>query len=254
MRIVSWNVNGMRAVVRNGFAEWLAAVQPDILCLQEVRALPADLPDEIRAPEGYLALWRPAAKAGYAGTATFTKRMPRSAGPMGEADFDAEGRVQVIEYDAFTLINAYFPNSQPERRRIEFKVAFCRAMQKLCKALVKEGRHVVLCGDYNIAHEEIDLARPKENEDSAGFRPEERQAMTSLLKSGFVDTFRDACAEPGHYTWWSYRGNARARNVGWRLDYHCVDEGLLPRVTEASILDEVTGSDHCPVALGLEVD
>jgi len=250
--LFSWNVNGIRAALRNGFAEWMAEAGPDVLCIQEVRAFPNQIEPELTIPPGYHAIWHPAKKGGYAGTATFTKIEPASVDVMGVAEFDDEGRVQVMDFGEFVLINAYFPNSQPERARIDFKVAFCDAMRKLCSRLVRKGRHVVLCGDYNIAHTEIDLARPKENEDSAGFRPEEREAMTKFLAAGFVDTFRHFNKEPGHYTWWSYRGGARRKNVGWRLDYHCVDQALMPRVVEARILADVMGSDHCPVALTIQ--
>lgn len=248
-RIVSWNVNGLRAALRNGFLVWLGADRPDILCLQETRAMPGEIDHAPLQALGYTMYWQPAKKPGYSGTALFTRKAPAAVTPLGIDQFDIEGRVQLAEYEDFTLINAYFPNSQPERARIDYKLAFCDALRAHCVKWRKAGRHIILCGDYNIAHTEIDLARPKENVDNPGFLPEERAAMDAFLAAGYVDTFRHFCAEPGHYTWWSYRGRAREKNVGWRLDYHCVDTDFLPRVKRASILKEVTGSDHCPVAL-----
>ena len=250
--IVSWNVNGLRAVMRTGFTDWVERVKPDVLCLQEVRSMPDQLTARQLAPKGYTSFWSPGVKPGYSGVATYTRREPLSVTGLGKREFDDEGRVQAIEFPEYTVINAYFPNSQPERRRIEYKLAFCRAIRRYCNQLVKSGRHVVLCGDYNIAHEEIDLARPKANVNSPGFLPEEREEMTRFLKAGYVDTFRHFCKEPGHYTWWSYRSGARARNIGWRIDYHCINKELLPRLKGASILCEVTGSDHCPVAIKID--
>jgi len=171
---------------------------------------------------------------------------------MGIDRFDAEGRLQVLEYPEFTLLNGYWPNSQDERARLDYKLGFCRSLTRLANKLVREGRNVILCGDMNIAHKPIDLARPKDNENSAGYYIEERQAMTRLLKHGYVDTFRHFCDEPDRYTWWSYRMRARERNVGWRLDYHLVNTAFLPRVKDAFILDQVMGSDHCPV--GIRID
>ena len=251
IKILSWNVNGLRAAARNGFLPWLEQARPDILCLQETRALPLDLDETILRPFGYQSVWHPAKKKGYSGVATYFNTEPVSAKPLGVRKFDDEGRVQLLEYPGFTLINAYFPNSQPERARIRYKLDFCRTITRCCKELRDDGRNVVLCGDYNIAHSEIDLARPQANVNNPGFLPEERRAMTRFLKAGFIDTFRHFCKEPGHYTWWSYRARARERNIGWRLDYHCVNEDLIGRVAEAAILGEVKGSDHCPVSIVL---
>jgi len=250
--ILSWNVNGMRSVLQKGFFEFLDREKPDILCIQESRAYPDDLTQEQREPKGYTSIWMPAEKKGYSGVAVYTRKAPISVSAMGVAEFDIEGRVQAIEYPDFTVVNAYFPNSQPERKRIDYKLAFVKSMRKFCDKLLKQGKHVVLCGDYNIAHTEIDLARPKQNEESPGYLPEEREAMTDFLGAGFVDTFRHFVPEPGHYSWWSYRANARANNVGWRIDYHCVNRDLLSRVKSARILNQVTGSDHCPVGLVLK--
>lgn len=250
-RLISWNVNGMRSVLKKGFIEWLASSGADVVCVQESRALPEDIAPECLKPKGYTSIWNPAEKKGYSGVAAYVKKEPLSVGVLGKKEFDGEGRVQTLEYKDYTIVNTYFPNSQPERRRLDYKLAFCSAVLRLCNRLVKSGTNVVLCGDYNIAHTEIDLARPKQNEDNPGYLPEEREAMTRFLKAGYVDTFRHFCPDSDHYTWWSYRGGARAKNVGWRLDYHCVNKDFIGRVKRAEILSEVLGSDHCPVAITL---
>ena len=249
MRIVSWNVNGLRAALKKGFLEWFKHARPDVVCLQESRAFPGDVEGKALAPKGYKAFWNPAHKKGYSGTVTFTKREPLSVRTLGVDNIDAEGRVQALEFSGLTVVNAYFPNSQPERARLDYKLAFCEAILAFCNELRAAGNNVLLCGDYNIAHKEIDLARPKDNVDSPGFLPEERAAMDTFLGAGYIDAFRHFNREPGQYTWWSYRGNARRNNVGWRIDYHCVNEEFLPRVKQADILSDVTGSDHCPVSI-----
>lgn len=252
IEVISWNVNGLRAVLKKGFREWFAEAQPDILCLQESRVLPDELSDADRTPDGYTSHWMPAKKRGYSGVCTFSKIEPLSVSNLGKKEFDDEGRVQVLEYEDFSLVNCYFPNSQPERKRIEYKLNFCDAIKRYCNKLVKSGKNVVLCGDYNIAHTAIDLARPKANEDNPGYLPEEREAMTKFLKAGYVDVFREANPEGDHYTWWSYRANARANNIGWRIDYHCVNEDFTSRVRNPRILKGVMGSDHCPVSITID--
>lgn len=252
IRIVSWNVNGFRAVLKKGFTEWFEKTKPDVLCLQETRVLPEQLDPDTLEPNGYTSYWMPAQKKGYSGVATFVKKKALSHANLGNAEFDGEGRVQILEFKAFTLVNAYFPNSQDEGKRLDYKVRFCDAMLACCEEIVGAGKHVILCGDYNIAHKAIDLARPKENEGNPGYLPEERDAMTRFLGAGYVDTFRHFCPDPGHYTWWSYRANARANDIGWRLDYHCVNQDFLPRVKSVEILKNVMGSDHCPVSLTLK--
>ena len=250
--VISWNVNGIRAVLKNGFMDWLLREQPDILCLQETRALPGDLSDDLLRPDGYISLWHPAKRRGYSGTAVYAKHPPLATGVLGIREFDDEGRLQVLEYPDFTILNGYWPNSQAERMRLSYKLAFCDAVLELAKKLTKKRKNVLVCGDFNIAHTEIDLANPKENENCAGYYIEEREAMTKFLKGGFVDTFRHFTKEPGHYTWWSYRTRARERNVGWRIDYHCVNKAFLARVRRSWILSDVMGSDHCPIGIELE--
>ncbi|MDR2258375.1 MAG: exodeoxyribonuclease III [Treponema sp.] len=258
MRILSWNVNGVRAVEKRGFVRWLADESPDILCLQETKAHPDQLSPELISPrnrdgKAYASFWASARKKGYSGTAIFCRTKPLDVKPLGIAEFDDEGRVLQAEFKDFTLISAYFPNSQDGGARLGYKLDFCAAMLELCDALAAKGRHFVLCGDYNIAHTPIDLARPKENEGNAGYLPEERAWMDAYTAAGHVDTFRHFHpGEGGHYSWWSYRGGARERNVGWRIDYHCTDRAFLPKVKSSVIRPDVGGSDHCPVQIELK--
>ena len=254
MQLYSWNVNGVRAAEKKGFVPWLLETGPDILCLQETKALSTDLSESLLSPDGYHSVWHSATRRGYSGVATYFRKNlePLRIEGLGVGKFDDEGRCQILELDSFVLVNAYFPNSQPLRARLPYKLDFCRAIVKLGKELRETGKPMILCGDLNIAHQEIDLARPKENVDNPGFYPEERRAMDRLLRAGFVDTFRHFTPEPEHYTWWSYRTNARARNIGWRLDYHVIDEALLPRLEESRIHAEVLGSDHCPVSIRID--
>ncbi|MBI2421231.1 MAG: exodeoxyribonuclease III [Candidatus Hydrogenedentes bacterium] len=247
--LLSWNVNGMRAVLKSGFLSWLEQTQPDILCVQESRALPTDLKEEELSPFGYTSYWNPAQKKGYSGTMTYTRIKPKSVSTLGVSQFDDEGRVQVLDFDNFTILNGYWPNSQAERARLDYKLDYCKTIAKAANKLVKDGKNVLLCGDFNIAHTEIDLARPKDNENNAGYYIEERDAMSRFLKQGYVDTFRHFTKDPDHYTWWSYRTQARKRNIGWRIDYWCTNADFLKSVKKAWIEPEVMGSDHCPVGI-----
>lgn len=251
--ILSWNVNGIRAVAGKGFLEWFMKTAPDILCLQETKAHPDQLPAELSNPDGYQAYWSSAQKKGYSGVAVYTREEPISVSLMGIDRFDSEGRVLRLEYPDFVLITAYFPNSQDAGRRLDFKLDFCDSMLSLCNDITSSGKSLVLCGDYNISHKPIDLARPRENENSAGYLPEERAWMDTFVNAGYVDTFRMFNQEGGHYTWWSYITRGRERNVGWRLDYHYVNQQLAERVKSAQILSDVMGSDHCPVTVTLDV-
>jgi exodeoxyribonuclease-3 len=256
-RILSFNVNGIRSVEKKGFVKWVEEEGADIFCVQETKAQPEQLSKELleikdKKGKPYFAYWASAKKPGYSGVAIYTKEKPLAVKPLGAAAFDDEGRVLQAEYKDFTLISAYFPNSQEGGKRLDYKLAFCAAILKLCKKYKKAGRHFVLCGDYNIAHTPIDLARPKENEGSAGYLPEERAWMDAYTKAGFVDTFRHFHPGEKHqYTWWSYRMHARSRNIGWRIDYHCVDPAFLSAVKSSTIRPEVQGSDHCPIELEL---
>ncbi|GHV18115.1 exodeoxyribonuclease III [Spirochaetia bacterium] len=254
-RIVSWNVNGIRAVEKRGFVQWLKDESPDILCVQETKASPEQLSEDLLHPQDnkgkpYYAYWASAVRKGYSGTAIYSKTEPLSVAPMGHTAFDDEGRVLQAEFADFVLICAYFPNSQDAGARLGYKLDFCAAMLELCNSLVAKGKHLILCGDYNIAHTPIDLARPKENEGNAGYLPEERAWMDTFTAAGYVDTFRQQHpGETGHYSWWSYRMNARERNVGWRIDYHCVDQAFMSRIKNSIIRPDVQGADHCPIQI-----
>jgi len=251
----SWNVNGIRAAGKKGFCHWLAAARPDILCVQETKAHREQVEPDLQTPPGYDSVWHSARKRGYSGVAAYftPEWTPQDVQPLGDAAFDDEGRAQALIYADWVLINAYFPNSQADRKRLDYKLAFFDAISEACRSYRDSGKHVVLCGDYNVSHKDIDLARPDANRDNPGFYPEECAAMDAFLAGGFVDIFRETHPdEPEHYTWWSYRTRARERNIGWRLDYHCIDEALRPQVVQSIILADVPGSDHCPVALELD--
>ncbi len=259
MRILSWNVNGIRAVEKKGFVEWLATEAPEVLCLQETKANPGQLSQDLleikdKSGKPYSAFWASAKRPGYSGVAIYTCETPLDVRTMGIPDFDDEGRVLIADYPAFSLISAYFPNSQEAGARLDYKIAFCDAMLETCQSLVSKGRRIVLCGDYNIAHTPIDLTHPKANEENPGYLPEERAWMDKFTGAGFVDTFRRFHpGEGGHYSWWSYRMRAREKNIGWRIDYHCVDQAFIGSVANASIRPEITGSDHCPVEIELSI-
>lgn len=254
IEILCWNVNGIRAVERKGFLPWLSQKSPDILCLQEIKAQADQLPPGIRQPSGYHSYWDFPIRKGYSGVATFTRVEPATVeNGLGIDRFDVEGRVITARYPHFTLLNVYFPNGKMSQERLDYKMDFYEAFLDFVAPLMAGGQRLIVCGDFNTAHKEIDLARPRENEDVSGFLPEEREWMDRLVARGFVDAFRHFNQEPHHYTWWSMRTGARARNIGWRLDYFFVTEDLLDSVTEASILPEVMGSDHCPVAVRLRL-
>ncbi|HDQ15277.1 MAG TPA: exodeoxyribonuclease III [Sediminispirochaeta sp.] len=250
--IVSWNVNGIRAAEKKGLLEYMQKENADIVCLQETKAKPEQLSEELLQPLDYTSYFASAEKAGYSGVAVYTRLKPREVKLFDVQEFDSEGRALVLEYEDFVLINGYFPNSQSAGARLDYKLGYCDTVLDLCNNLVSEGRDVVLCGDYNIAHKPIDLARPEQNEGNPGYLPEERAWMSKFLDAGYRDTFRMFNGEGGNYTWWSYRTRGRERNVGWRLDYFCVNQDLAPRVSSSEIRSQVMGSDHCPVVLRLD--
>ncbi|MCL1818997.1 MAG: exodeoxyribonuclease III [Spirochaetaceae bacterium] len=251
--IISWNVNGIRSAERKGFLPWLSSCGADIVCVQETKIQPEQLTNALSSPKGYTSCWHSAVKKGYSSVGAYCREEPLSVSLLGIERFDDEGRVQVLEFKEFTLINAYFPNSRDAGARLDYKLDFCDSLLAFARKLVEKGKNLLICGDYNIAHTAIDLARPKENEGNAGYLPEERAWMSKFLSAGYVDTFRMFTLDPKHYTWWSYRGGARSRNVGWRIDYHCVNEAFRSRVAGAEILKDVEGSDHCPVLVRLDV-
>jgi exodeoxyribonuclease-3 len=248
-KFVSWNVNGLRAVEKKGFVEIITGLDADLVALQEIKALPEQLSETIQNIPGYTAYWFSAQKKGYAGVATYSREEPLSViYGIDHHDHDYEGRVLTLEFGDFFFVNAYFPNSQHGLLRMDYKLTFNHDLLAFAQALAAQ-KSVVICGDFNVAHREIDLTNPRQNEKNPGFTPEERAGMDRFLAAGFVDSFRMFHPEPGQYTWWSYRFNARERNIGWRIDYFCVDEKSKDRVTEAAILRDIMGSDHCPILL-----
>jgi len=249
MKIISWNVNGIRAVLKKGFADFVDKSNPDILCLQETKAHPDQVDKLLDDYEHHY--WNSADKKGYSGTAVFSKIKPLKVVYGGGLDEgETEGRVITLEYDNFYLVNVYTPNSQRGLTRLTYRQKWDKAFLKYLKELDKP---VVLCGDLNVAHKEIDLARPKNNVKNAGFTPEERNGFDKYLAVGFVDTFRIFTTEGEHYSFWSYMFNARKKNIGWRIDYFCVSEKLKSKVKSSRILKRVMGSDHAPVELKIDI-
>ncbi len=251
-RLMSWNVNGIRAAYRNGFLGAFGEKQYDAVLMQEVKAESSQIPEEIRRLGYWLSVY-PAARKGYSGTMALLKDEPQgiTAG-TGHGAADSEGRIQTIDLGKFYLVNAYFPNSQRELTRLDFKLEFDRMIHEHCNGL-RESKPVVICGDFNVAHTELDIARPDENRNNAGFTDRERKWMSSFLDDGYTDTFRMFHEGNGHYSWWSYRKGVRERNIGWRIDYFIVSEELEHRVKSAGILSAARGSDHAPVVLVLDV-
>lgn len=254
MKIVSWNVNGIRACERQGLAAWHEGVAPDVLCMQEVRALPEQMSVGMREPAGCQASYHPAERKGYSGVGTWTKRPPlETQNGLGIERFDVEGRVQVLRYPAFTLFNLYFPNGSRDHSRVPYKLDFYAELLARITAMHARGERVILTGDFNTAHQSLDLANPKANEKTTGFLPEERVWIDRYLAAGLCDVFRDRHrGEGGHYTWWSNRPGVRERNIGWRIDYFLVSRALAPAIRGCTILKDVKGSDHCPVVLELD--
>ncbi len=257
MKLISWNVNGIRAVAKKGFAQWALKESPDALCLQETKASEEQAPVEIRNLPGYETHWELGERKGYSGVASFHKDgsgfkfASRALGLNPKCD--VEGRILISEHPGFLLLNIYFPNGQRDDERLNYKLGFYDEFLKYCEARRKEGRELVICGDFNTAHNEIDLARPKDNTDVSGFLPIERAWMDKFESHGYVDSFRLLHPEQaGAYSWWSVRTAARERNVGWRLDYFYVSSGLKSKVRRAEIMSDVQGSDHCPVLLELD--
>lgn len=255
MEILSWNVNGIRAVERKGFTKWLLERKPDILGIQEMKAKKDQLSIFLSQIDGYQAFFNPAERPGYSGVALYTRIKPKKIlEGIGIKKFDDEGRIIIAEFDEFDLYNVYFPNGKSGPVRLKFKMEFYDAFLKHVKAEKKKGKKIIVCGDVNTAHKEIDLARPKANEKISGFLPEERAWIDDFMAEGFVDTFREKYPDKkDEYSWWSQRSGARARNVGWRIDYFLADEGLKSKVKDAFILQDVQGSDHAPVGIKLEV-
>ena len=254
IRLISWNVNGLRAVYRKNFMEWFRSENADVVCLQETKSRPDQLPEDLLSVPGYHAAFSSAEKKGYSGVAVYSRETPRrTAETFGDSGFTGEGRVLALDLEVFKLYNIYFPNGKASAERLSYKMGFYESFLTRLGPALRKGERIVVCGDVNTAHRAIDLARPKENEKTSGFLPEEREWMDRFLEAGFTDTFRMFEPGGGHYTWWDMKSGARKRNVGWRIDYFFVSAPLRDRVRAADILKDVEGSDHCPIRLALEI-
>lgn len=252
--ICSWNVNGVRAAYSRGSLDWFVERRPDILCLQETKAGEEQLPEGLKEVEGYVAFFAAAERKGYSGVALYSRPRPQEVrSGFGISRFDGEGRVIIADYGTFALFNVYFPNGKQSKERLLYKLEFYDAFLEYAEKLRAGGKGIVACGDFNTAHKEIDLARPKENSKVSGFLPVEREWLDKFLEHGYVDTFRMFNDEPGQYTWWDLKTGARERNVGWRIDYFFVSEDLRDRIKSSYMLTEIMGSDHCPVCIELAI-
>jgi len=253
VKITTWNVNGYRAILRKEALEWVNDVKPDVLCFQETKVQLDQISDEEATIDGYDSIWNSAERKGYSGVVTFHKKEPLEVEKgIGFEKFDNEGRVIRAKYEDFHLFNIYFPNGGQGNKRVPYKLEFYEKLLKICDELHQNGENIIITGDFNTAHNEIDLANPKSNEKNTGFLPEEREWIDKYLEHNFVDAFRELYPEREEYTWWTYRYNARKNDIGWRLDYFLITESLMDRVADVVIHSDVMGSDHCPVSLILE--
>ncbi|MFO7810425.1 MAG: exodeoxyribonuclease III [Candidatus Delongbacteria bacterium] len=254
MKVYSWNVNGLRAVAKKNFFEWIIEEAPDVLFLQETKIQAETLTDELRNIEGYHSYFSFAEKKGYSGTAVFTQKKPDEVYcGFGIKEFDTEGRIIALRYGKTVMFNIYFPNGKMSDERLDYKLRFYDAALEKFQKLRKAGYNLLISGDYNTAHNEIDLKNPKANEKNSGFLRIERDWLDKLVAAGYVDTFRAIYPDKVQYSWWSYRFNARKNNAGWRIDYHFVNEEFFPKVKDSYILNDVFGSDHCPVVVDLDI-
>ena len=252
MRLLSWNVNGLRAIYRKNFIQWFEDEEADIYCIQETKSHLEQLPKKLVERPGYEGYFAQAERKGYSGVALWSKVKPDKVSyELGLPRFDSEGRLIEVAYEDFTLFNVYFPNGKASRERLQYKMEYYETFLKRMSDLLREDRKIVICGDVNTAHQEVDLARPKENEKVSGFLPIEREWIDRLLELGFIDTFRYFQNEPGHYSWWDYKTRARERNVGWRIDYFYISNNLKDNLKSAFIESGVMGSDHCPIGIDL---
>lgn len=253
MKLISWNINGIRAAYKKGILEWINNEKPDILCLQEIKAQPDQIPLELKNIQDYYLYINSAERKGYSGVATFTKEKPTNIiGTFGINKFDIEGRILITEFSSYVLFNIYFPNGKKNEERLNFKLDFYDTFLKYSDELKNKGKNIIVCGDFNTAHKEIDLARPKQNEKKSGFLPIERSWIDTFIKHGYVDTFRHFNHESNQYSWWDQKTHSRERNIGWRIDYFFVNKEFLPNISKAFILQEIMGSDHCPVGISLK--
>lgn len=250
MKLISWNVNGVRAVLKKGFLDWLEVADPDILCIQETKAHIEQLPKELLEDHGYHTYWHSGERRGYSGVATFSKEEPLYVQEgLGLDRYDREGRVLLTEHPNFLLYNIYFPNGQRDQDRLQYKLNFYDELLPIINDQVESGHNVIVTGDWNTAHHPIDLARPKDNVKNSGFMPIERERLDTYVSNGWTDTFRIFHQEPDRYSWWTYRFGARTRNIGWRIDYFFINEGYTEQVLDADIHDDAMGSDHCPISI-----
>lgn len=255
MKIISYNVNGIRAAIKKGFVDWLKSTQADVVCLQETKAQKIQVPVSLFEDLGYTTYWQSAQKAGYSGVAIFTKREPQHIMYGYEEAFDSddlEGRLLRIDFEEISIIGTYMPSGSSRQERQDFKMEWLNHFYNYIEVLKKEKPNLLICGDYNICHQPIDIHNPKSNVNSSGFLPEEREWLTKFLNLGFIDTFRHLNKEPHNYTWWSNRGNAREKNLGWRIDYHLLSEHLQDNLQRALILPEAKYSDHCPILVEID--
>ena len=252
MKLFSWNVNGVRAIEKKGFLDWLSSASPDVLCIQETKAKFEQLPDTLQNIDGYFSYWHSAEKLGYSGVATFSKKEPLHVQyGLGIDKYDKEGRVLITEFDNFLLYNIYFPNGQKDEIRLQYKLDFYDDLLEILDDQVASGNNVIVAGDWNTAHKEIDLANPKANANYSGFLPVERAQLDTYVDHGYVDSFRLFHDEPDRYSWWTYRFGARQRNIGWRIDYFFTNQEFADNISDADIHEDVMGSDHCPVSIEL---
>jgi len=253
LKLISWNVNGIRAAAKKGLLEWLNRESPDIFCVQETKAWEEQLEDSLININGYFSYFSKPERKGYSGVAVYTKIKPLSVQfGLGIPEFDTEGRTLILEFENFTLFNIYYPNGKQNPERLKYKLNFYEAFQNVVEDLLRQNKKIVICGDVNTAHKEIDLARPKENANVSGFLPEERAWIDRFLNTGFIDTLRMFNDKPEVYTWWDMVTRARERNVGWRIDYFFISENLRNNITNAFTMPDIMGSDHCPVGIELK--
>tara|TARA_Y100001970_G_scaffold106563_1_gene133543 strand:- start:3087 stop:3857 length:771 start_codon:yes stop_codon:yes gene_type:complete len=252
MKLFSWNVNGVRAIEKKGFLNWLSSESPDVLCIQETKAKFEQLPDTLQNIDGYFSYWHSAEKLGYSGVATFSKKEPLHVQyGLGIDKYDNEGRVLITEFENFLLYNIYFPNGQKDEIRLQYKLNFYDDLLEILDDQVASGNNVIVAGDWNTAHKEIDLANPKANANYSGFMPVERAQLDTYVDHGYVDSFRLFHDEPDRYSWWTYRFGARQRNIGWRIDYFFANQDFTENISDADIHEDIMGSDHCPVSIEL---
>jgi exodeoxyribonuclease-3 len=254
MKLISWNINGIRAAHKKGLYDWIIKEKPDILCLQEIKALPDQIPDLLRNISGYQVFVNSAERKGYSGVLTFTKKKPLNVVTKFDIEkFDIEGRIIITEFSSFILFNIYFPNGKKNKERLEYKLDFYNTFLDYVDNIKNEGKNIIVCGDFNTAHKKIDLSRPKQNEKVSGFLPIERLWIDTFIKHGYTDTFRFFYKEPNHYTWWDQKTRSRERNIGWRIDYFFINNEFIPYLTNSFILSDVMGSDHCPIGIIIDI-